>query len=436
MFNKIKTATVIALFFWGYISKAQETNPLTIDDAVSLALENHPQLALSQKKIEIAKQNTTIGKLQKLPSISASTSQFYLGNSVVLDKDLGHVTTVHLPHYGSSYGVQASQLIFKGGAINKSLEIAALQEQLSQLDLEKDQQDVKFLVTSNYLDIYKIINQREVYLNNKVLAEQRLNNVKKFYQQGMITRNEVIRGELAIMNIAQGILVLDNNRKILNYNLNNALGLTSNIQILPTENIQQEHALHDLNYFLEMAQKNSPRQRYFERTIEIAEKNIEVINSDKMPTVAAFGGYTLNRPVTSAQPVADLYSGGFQVGVSVNYNIDNLYKTKERLALGRLQKEQAQETYNVVLQNLKMEVNAAFTKHQNAAENMALVREAKILAEENYKITEAKYLNQLAVQAEMTDAQNQKIQAELDLVNAQIDQLYQYYNLLKVTGTL
>ncbi len=436
MFNKIKIGTVLALFFWGNISKAQEIKTLTIEDAITLALANHPQLALSQKKIEIAKQNTTVSKLQKLPNIAASSSQFYLGNSVILDKGLANVATVHLPHYGSSYGIQASQLIFKGGLINKSLEIAELQEQLSQLDLEKDQQEVKFLVTSNYLDIYKIINQREVYLNNKLLAEQRLNNVKKFYQQGMITRNEVIRGELAIMNIAQGILVLDNNRKILNYNLNNALGLSPDLQIMPTEDIQQEHALHDLKYFLEMAQENSPRQRYFERTIAIAEKNIEVINTDKMPTVAAFGGYSLNRPITSAQPVTDLYSGGFQVGVSLNYNIDNLYKTKERLQLGTLQKEQAQETYNLVLQNLKMEVNAAFTKHQNALENMALVREAKILAEENYKITEAKYLNQLAVQAEMTDAQNQKIQAELDLVNAQIDQLYQYYNLLKVTGTL
>ena len=60
----------------------------------------------------------------------------------------------------------------------------------------------------------------------------------------------------------------------------------------------------------------------------------------------------------------------------------------------------------------------------------------KKLAEENYKITEAKYLNQLAVQAEMIDAQNQKLQSELDYANAEINVLYQYYNLLKSTGTL
>ena len=42
-----------------------------------------------------------------------------------------------MPHYGSSYGVQASQLIFKGGLVKKSIEMAGLREQLAELDLEK-----------------------------------------------------------------------------------------------------------------------------------------------------------------------------------------------------------------------------------------------------------------------------------------------------------
>lgn len=344
--------------------------------------------------------------------------------------------TVQLPHYGSSYAIQASQLLFKGGLIKKSIEISALQEQLSELDYEKDEQEVKFLVMSNYLDIYKIINQKEVYANNKKLAEIRLDNVKKFYQQGMITRNEIIRGELSIMNINQGILVLDNNRKILNYNLNNALGLPESTEIIPVENINREVSLQDLNYYLDLAYHNNPQQKYVERTIAIAQKNIEITNTDKLPSIGGFGGYSLNRPLPSTSPVIDMYSGGLQVGVSLSYNIDNLYKTKEKLQLGQLQKEQAENTSHLIEQNIKMNVNAAFIKYQNALQNLDILKEAQNLAEENYKITEAKYLNQLAVQAEMTDAQNQKIQAEIDYVNAEIDLLYQSYSLLKSTGTL
>lgn len=436
MFKNIKIAGFCLAVLGAGTFHAQEVREMTLAEVTGLALQNHPKLAVSAKKIAVSRQNAEVSKLQQLPSITASTSQFYLGNSLLLDKDFSNSMSVQLPHYGSTYAVQASQLIFKGGLVKKSIEIADLQTQLSELDLEKDQQDVKFLVMSNYLDIYKIINQKQVYLNNKKLAEIRLDNVKKFYQQGMITRNEIIRGELSIMNLDQGILVLTNNRKILNYNLDNALGLQASTEILPVENIEKTQALYDLNYYLDLAQGNNPQQKYFQRTIEIAQKNIEIINTDKMPTIGGFGGYALNRPITSHTPVIDMYSGGFQVGVSLSYNIDNLYKTKEKLELGELQKEQAEETYNLISQNINMDVNAAFIKHQNALENLVILKEAQKLANENYKITEAKYLNQLAVQAEITDAQNQKIQAELDYVNAEIDLLYQYYNLLKSTGTL
>ena len=328
MNKNIKIASLLIAIFWTGNSQAQEVRALTIKEATTLALQNHPQLAVSAKAIEISKQNTEVAKLQKLPSITASTSQFYLGNSLIIDKDFSNSMTVQLPHYGSTYGLQASQLIFKGGLVKKSIEITALQEQLSELDYEKDQQDVKFLVMSNYLDIFKIINQNAVYLNNKNLAEERLKNVKKFYQQGMITRNEIIRGELGIMNIDQGILVLNNNRKILNYNLNNALGLPENTEIIPTENIEGEQTLRDLNYYLDLAHQNNPNQKYVKRNIEIADKNIEIINTDKMPTIAGFGGYSLNKPLTSSSPVLDMYSGGFQAGIQVSYNIDNLFKTK------------------------------------------------------------------------------------------------------------
>ena len=432
----IKTLLLSTVCLGVGLAQGQEVKELTIGEATSLALQHHPQLAVSAKKTEISKQKTTVSKLQQLPEIKASTSQFYLGNSLIIDKDFSNSMTVTLPHYGSSYALQASQLIFKGGLVKKSIEITALQEQLAELDFEKDEQDVKFLVLSNYLDIFKIINQKEVYLNNKNLAELRLQNVKKFYQQGMITRNEIIRGELGIMNIDQGILVLNNNRKILNYNLNYALGLPENTLIVPVENIERAQSLNDLGYYIGLAHENNPRQKYVKRSIEISQKNIEIINSDKMPTIAGFGGYSLNKPLTSSSPVLDIYSGGFQAGISVSYNIDNLFKTKERLQLGILQKEQAEKTYDVVEQNINMDVNAAYIKHQNAIENLVILKEAQMLANENYKIIEAKYLNQLAVQAEMTDAQNQKIQAELDYVNAEIDLLYQYYSLLKSTGTL
>ncbi len=415
---------------------SQEIKQMTANEVAELALQNHQQLKVSAQNIDIAKQNTNVVKLQKLPNITASTSQFYLGDVVAIDKDFSNSTNVPMPHYGSSYGVQATQLIFKGGLVNKSIELAGLREQLSELDLEKNKQDIKLLVISNYLDVYKIVNQENVFQNNKKLAQERLKNIQKFYQQGMVTRNEVIRGELAIKNLDQGILTLANNKKILNYNLNIALGLAPDTEIVPVENLENKESGIGIDYYLNLAHDNNLLLKSAQANVNVADKNIEIIKTDKMPTISGFGGYSLQRPITTRNPVLDMYSGGWQTGISLSYNIDNLYKTKERVKLGELQKNQANDAVTLTQQNVDMAVNAAYIKYQEAIQQAEILNDAKKLAEENYKITEAKYLNQLAVQAEMIDAQNQKLQSELDYANAEINVLYQYYNLLKSTGTL
>ena len=436
MTKKIKTALSVLIAAFPALFFSQQLKQLTAGEVAELAVRNHQQLKVSAQNIDIAKQSTNVAKLQKLPTITASTSQFYLGDAVAIDKDFSNSTKVPMPHYGSSYAVQATQLIFKGGLVNKSIEMAGLREQLSELDLEKNKQDVKFLVISNYLDVYKIINQEEVFQNNKKLAQERLKNVQKFYQQGMVTRNEVIRGELALKNLDQGILTLSNNRKILNYNLNIALGLSSDTEIIPTESLENKESGIGMDYYVDLAHDSNPMLKSAKKNIDVADKNIEIIKTDNMPTLAGFGGYTLQRPITTRNPVLDMYSGGWQTGVSLSYNIDTLYKTKERVKLGEIQKNQANDAMTLVQQNVDMGVNAAYTKYQEAIQQADILNDSKRLAEENYKITEAKYLNQLAVQAEMIDVQNQKLQSELDYANAEINVLYQYYNLLKSTGTL
>ena len=432
--NKM-TLLVLSLLFSAASAQTTERK-MTLDEVIELALENHTQLKLSRENIQIAKQQTRIAELQKLPSVTASANAFYLGDVLLLDKDMSKVATVDMPHFGNTYSVQASELIFKGGLVKKSIEMTELRTQLAELDHEKDTQNIKFLVTSAYLDLQKIINQKNVYLNNRKLATERLENVKKFYKQGMVTRNEIIRGELFLKNLQQGILVLENNRAALNYQLATAIGTSPDVLIEPVTSVSATPETQLLQYYLDLAHQNHPVLKSAQTGIDIANKNIEIIKTDKMPTIAAFGGYNMARPVTSSLPAKDLYTNTWQTGVSISYNIDNLYKTKEKEQLGKYQLNQAKDLLVLQQQNLDVQTNAAYLKWQEALQQAQLYKESEALANENYRIIEAKYLNQLALQADMTDATNSKLEAELQYANSEINVQYQYYNLMKTTGTL
>lgn len=434
--KSIQFLTVFSIFLSCGSVFGQTQKELNISQAINLALENHQQLKISSVSKEIAEQQTRVAKLQQLPNAAASATAGYIGDVLILDKDFTKVTTKDTPHFGNSYAVQASQLLYKGGLVKKSIELMGIREQLAELDEVKDQQSIKFLVISNYLDLCKLINQEKVYQNNRKLAQIRLENVRKYYKQGMITRNEVIRGELALQNIDQAILVVKNNIAILDYNLSIALGLPDDTSIIPTESITEKLLEGDKNYYFDLAYQSHPQLTSMKKNVELADKNIEIINTDKYPALSAIGGYNMQRPITNVSPVLDMYSNSWQVGLSLNYNIDNLYKTKEKLKLGNLQKTQLMETTVLMKQNIQMGVNAAYVKYQEAVQNANILMESQRLAQENYRIVEAKYLNQLAIQAEMTDATNAKLEAELQYANAEINVLYQYYNLIKTTGTL
>ena len=58
------------------------------------------------------------------------------------------------------------------------------------------------------------------------------------------------------------------------------------------------------------------------------------------------------------------------------------------------------------------------------------------LAEQNHSVVMNRYLNELALITDMLDADNAKLNAELQVVNARINILFNYYRLKKTTGTL
>ena len=427
----------IVLFLFGFsiVGNAQEYN-LTLGKALELGLQNHQQLKIANASVDVSRHQLQTAKNQILPSVEFSANAFYLGDVTILNSDWSKLQTVEMPHFGNTFGLQASQLLYKGGVIKKSIEIAELNMQLAELDRVANEQDIKFLIVSNYLDIQKLLNQIKVLEVNKVLAEQVLENITKMYEEEMVTRNELIRSELQIKNIEQTLLTMKNGHAILSNQLSYALGLPADVLIITEESHYLGIVLQSQNSYSELAHERHPALQMVEKNVEIAESAIDIQKSNWFPAISAFGGYNMQRPVTTSTPAMDLYNNSWQVGINLNFKLDNLYKNRQNVNVSKSQARVAQEALTLVQQNIEIGVNAAFLKCREAEQQVYLMDEAKNLANENYEIVQSKYLNQLAIMAEMTDASNAKLNAELQFVNAIINAQFQYYSLLKSTGTL
>jgi len=425
----------VIFFLFSIVASAREYR-LTLEQAIEMGLQNHQQLKIADASADVSRHQLQTTKNQMLPSVEFSANAFYLGDVTILNSDWSKVQTVEMPHFGNTFGLQASQLLYKGGVIRKSIEITELKMQLAELDRAANEQDIKFLIISNYLDIQKLLNQIKVLEVNKTLAEQVLENITKMYEQEMVTRNELIRSELQIKNLEQTLLTMKNGHAILSNQLSYALGLPADVLIIPEESHYLGIVLQAQNSYSEMAHEHNPTLQMVEKNVEIAESAIAIQKSNWFPAISAFGGYNMQRPVTSSTPALDMYNNSWQVGLNLTFKLDNLYKNRQQVNISKSQARVAQETLTLVQQNVEIGVNAAFLKCHEAEQQVMLMDEAKNLANENYEIVQAKYLNQLAIMAEMTDASNAKLNAELQFVNAVINAQFQYYNLLKSIGSL
>ena len=104
--------------------------------------------------------------------VNISLSASYLGNGRLWDRDFGNAMTVDMPHFGNSFAFEAQQVIYSGGAINSGIRQAELGKLLAELDLQKNIQEIRFLLDGHYLDIYRLDNQIRVLEKNIELTDE------------------------------------------------------------------------------------------------------------------------------------------------------------------------------------------------------------------------------------------------------------------------
>lgn len=253
----------------------------------------------------------------------------------------------------------------------------------------------------------------------------------------MITKNDVIRNQLQISELRLTKEVIQNNMRILNDELIVALGLPEGTVIKPDDSILKAHFQpQDLTTLKQEAYTSNPTIQLAAKETELLYTDKDITKSEKSPALSIFAGNELVKPITNVMPVIDKYMNTWNVGVSLSYNIASLYSTNKKLKLNDLQIEKNKKYELTLKQKTSVAVNNAYIKYNEAYSQRNTLEYNKALADENYRIIEKKYLNQLALIVDIMDASNSKLEAELKYTNAEINIVYAYYKLLKETGKI
>ncbi|WP_313580690.1 TolC family protein [Chishuiella sp.] len=409
---------------------------ISIETLFDLLEKNNPTLNVSKADLLIYEQKTKIAKNQLLPAVTTGASAYYIGTPVAITKDFSHSQTRNYPHFGNKLSLDATQTLWNAGAVKNNIKESELENEVAQINYRDHKQQIKALTLTYYFNLFQLKKQFKVFTKNIELAEKRLKNIKKLYDQGMVTRNDVIRGELQVSNLNLSLQVLTNDATIRNIQLNAALGLPSNNIIEIDENIlNKPYQLDDLDYY-ELALKNHPEIEASQKNIEISQLKHKIINSERIPTLSLFAGNSLQRPIITTTPVLDQYLNTWNIGVTLKFSLDNLYKTPKKLRLNSLELDKNKRRLTEVQTNQKVNLESSYIKYNEAYTQNETFKKNRDLAKDNYRIMESKYNNQLAILIDLIDASNALLEAELQESISEINIMQAYYNVIKNSGLL
>ena len=463
--NKFKAYSALAIaliaegaFYVPICAQERAVQTMTLTTLYDLADRQSRKVRVSEVALRAADEGVAAAKSALLPSVDLNLQLSYTGNAFMLSRGFsGNGTTDYIvpgvgivpvpngkqdtPHWGNSFTAQVSQVVYAGGAIRSGIRMAELGKEMAELDVEKNRQEIRFLLTGYYLDLCKLDNQIEVVSRNIALTQKEIELMKARREAGTVLLNDITRYELQLKSLELTLAKLNDAFSIINHQLVTTLHLPEHTVIAPDVNeldteFNALSAIAAQETWQQTAADNNLGIRSASVATRLAEQKVRQARAASLPSIAVVAENRLYGPYTNDLIPKDCNVNVWFVGVGVKFSLGSLWKNNHNIRKARIEQRQSQEALALVNEEVENGVQASYTNMLTAYTEVTTQQKQVELANENYSVVQNRYHNDLALLTDMVDASNMKLSAEMALVNARIGLLYNFCKLKYVTNTL
>ncbi len=440
--NFLRVLLSAFLFFQVSIGlHAQEPKGLTLNEAIQVAKENNRTIQKSHILKKISEVGIQEAKNLRLPEIGFNAMYSRLSDVTLWEGGGFTKQIVVAPEPGNTIYDAVTQFdlpLYEGSKIKNEIKKSKQENEIAEIKVEKTQNDVQLEVTATFLGIYKMMELQKIIEESIKEEQERLNEVKAFKSHGIVTKNEVLRAELQLSDRDLSSLTNKKNIRIALQDLKTLLQLPEddNIAINTAGLIEMTPDLKQYDFYFNETMQNE-EMRIASREIDVKKTELKMVKANALPKLALFGNYNLRYPMylTFSLDMPFMYTIG-QVGIEASYDISNLYKNKAKVQLANLKVQLQKNESEMVKNEMIDKVFRNHTQYQEILDKLKVTDKALVLAQENYRIVKAKYLNQLVLITEMVDADNALLQAKFNKISTKIDGAMKQYELLHTAGIL
>ncbi len=396
----VKIRTLYRAFFIAVlIFGSAQAEMLTLSEGLKIATENNRLIKISFREKDISHEDTLIARSRMLPSVNATINQTFLSNQPGARLGAQNLYTSERNYL--SYGINAYQTLFSFGGDSSRYEASK-----SILDAKKLNIDLtKNIVALNFITAYFDLLETEKMLVVSKKEVERLEShrivAKNLFNEGVITKNDLLQAEVRFSDAKQRLLTLKNVRAVSASRINNILSRPL-ITPVEVEDVPVNAVSADKLPAIENAWTNAENQRVelgiIDREIKAMELEEAVKKSDYLPKFFAQGGYNY------AENRYQFNEENWSVVMGVNLNLFSGGSTKAEVSKARYRKEQLLEQRNKLVDDIRLDVEKNYLDIKNAEEKIKVTKDAVAQAEENLRINNIRYEEGIGTATDVLDA--------------------------------
>ena len=384
--------------------------PITLDEAVQIALANNRSLKVSAEDVLVAIQNARIARSAFFPQAGvmygydrrSEPPGMKVPASTLLPPGPGVPETLSIVAGEKEFQraeLKVQMTLWDFGRTLGTYRQATLRHQIASLMLERARQQVRLQVAEAYFNILRARRARAIAEESLGQAEAHLKTAVRFEEQGLVDRNDVLQAELRVAEVRQSLIKAAHAVELATSVFNSVLGINVNRK---TEVVDVTEALPtavELREALELAVGNRPEFQVIQKIIAVEERGLTVAKAAFLPRIYVAGGY--NRLDDDFQLHKDYWAG--ELGIQFDLFTGGRRLAETRIARSEIRRaeEKARDTCDAIA----LQVKSAVLDVADARGRLAVAEKAVAQADENLRLMNNKYRQNVASSTDVIDAE-------------------------------
>ncbi len=386
---------------------------LTLEQAITIALQNNHNIQIQKNQIEIAKNQATVGNADLLPKVDISGNYSVSQSTTDIQFVTDPAPQKGLESESKSSGLSAnlSYTLFDGFGNIRTYQKLQEQEELAEIQTRLNIESTLMQVINGYFEVLRNQTQLEIVKNTLSISKDRLARLEGSYKYGSGNKIDILNAQVDFNTDSANFLNTKQALENAKYNLNYLLGrdIETNFEVVSS-------TINDgsINYesVKNKAISNNANILLSQTNLSISELDKKINQSRYMPIVAGSLRYGYSGIESTPSVVLSNKSLGLTGALTLTWNLFDGNKKRIALQNAKISMDNNELLRQQAVLSIDKELANYYGLYEN---NKSLVNlETQNLEVANLNLQRSKELFQ---QGQITNVDFR--QAQLNLLNTQ-----------------